>query len=280
MIKMMRNSAQQKGFTLIEMIVVIVITGILGGIVAVFIKVPVQGYMDSARRAEITDIADTSLRRIERDLRTALPNSIRVTGACSGTSTCFIEYLPTTGGGRYRSAQDCSAACTGDVLDFTIADTSFDVLGTMPSMVAGDQIVIYNLGIPGADAYLGDNRTAYSSNTATTITIAPKQFPFDSPGHHFQVVSTPVSYVCTPATGGVGGTLTRWQGYAIQTAQPTSLPAGTSATLATNVSSCSFTYDLTSSVAVRSALVTMNLAITESGESVTLYSTAHVSNAP
>jgi hypothetical protein len=59
------------------MIVVIVITGIIGGIVAVFLRMPVQGYVDSARRADMTDIADTALRRISRDLHSALPNSVR-----------------------------------------------------------------------------------------------------------------------------------------------------------------------------------------------------------
>jgi MSHA biogenesis protein MshO len=39
------------GFTLIEMIMVIVITGILAGMVAVFIAKPVEGYADSVRRA-------------------------------------------------------------------------------------------------------------------------------------------------------------------------------------------------------------------------------------
>ncbi len=69
---------QQYGFTLIEMIVVIVITGIIAGVVAVFLKAPVQGYIDSARRAELTDIADTAIRRMARDVRTAVPNSVRV----------------------------------------------------------------------------------------------------------------------------------------------------------------------------------------------------------
>ena len=72
----------QRGFTLVEMIVVIVITGIIAGVVAIFLRAPVQGYVDSARRAEMTDIADTALRRIGRDLRTAVPNSVRVPCSC------------------------------------------------------------------------------------------------------------------------------------------------------------------------------------------------------
>jgi MSHA biogenesis protein MshO len=84
----------QHGFTLIEAIMVIVITGILAGVVAVFITRPVQGYVDSVRRAELTDVADVALRRIGRDVRLALPNSLRVSG-----NSC-IEFIMTKGGGR------------------------------------------------------------------------------------------------------------------------------------------------------------------------------------
>lgn len=282
------------GFTLVEMIIVIVITGIIGGIVAVFLRTPVQQYVDVARRADMTDIADTALRRISRDLRLALPNSVRVTGTCDGTSTstCFIEFLPAPSGGRYRAGADATddvcpgGTATDDELSFTGADTCFEVLGAMPAVAAGNQIVVYNLGIPGADAYAGNtlathNRRAVSAVGVNSISItSANALPFDSPGQRFHVVATPVTYACSPAAGGTGGTLTRWQGYAIQAAQPTTLPAtGTSALLATNVSSCSFTYT-NKVVAERSGLVTMHLAIEQEGETVTLYSAAHVSNQP
>ena len=64
------------GFTLIEAIVVIVITGIIASMVAVFIRTPVDGYLDAERRAGLTDIADTAVRRMARDIRLALPNSV------------------------------------------------------------------------------------------------------------------------------------------------------------------------------------------------------------
>lgn len=287
------------GFTLVEMIMVIVITGIIGGIVAVFLKAPVQQYMDVARRADMTDIADTALRRVTRDLRMALPNSVRVRNA-AGTpcadplAACYLEFIPTIGGGRYRDATDNLGA--GDILDFSAADTSFDVLGVMPPVAAGDQVVVYNLGISGADAYAGNaaathNRRAVSGVAGNVISITSlNALPFDScaydaggfvvGGCRFQVVQTPVTYVCIPVPGGAGGTLTRWQGYAIQAAQPVALPApGTSALLANNVSACTFSYDA-NVVAQRSGLVTMSLAITRDAETVTLYNAAHVSNQP
>ncbi|HEY8886865.1 MAG TPA: prepilin-type N-terminal cleavage/methylation domain-containing protein [Gallionella sp.] len=285
-----------KGFTLVEMIMVIVITGIIGGMVAVFLKAPIQQYMDVSRRADMTDIADTALRRIGRDLRLALPNSVRV-----DPSGHYIEFLPTTGGGRYRAAaapSGVSAGCVslaGDVLDFTAADTCFEVLGAMPvpAVNVGDQIVVYNLGIPGASAYTGnasatDNRRTVSVVGTHTLSITSAfSLPFDSPSHRFQVITTPVSYVCDGA-----GTLWRYWGYAIQDVQtktdsiaeldalvsPATATRG-KAQLATNVSSCNFSYNA-NVVAQRSGLVTMNLGITESGETVTLYSATHVSNMP
>ena len=59
---MRRKSSAGAGFTLVEMIMVITITGIIGAMVAVFIRSPVDSYVDSARRAELSDIADTALR--------------------------------------------------------------------------------------------------------------------------------------------------------------------------------------------------------------------------
>ncbi len=73
------------------MIVVIAITGVLAAAVAVFIKNPVEGYVDAVRRADLTDLADTALRRMTRDVRTALPNSLRVPpsqAACSISNIC------------------------------------------------------------------------------------------------------------------------------------------------------------------------------------------------
>lgn len=84
------------GFTLIEMIVVMVITGILGGMVALFIRGPVQGYVDSARRAGMTDIADTALSRITRDIRTAAPNSVWISAGAD-----YLEFVTATGPATY-----------------------------------------------------------------------------------------------------------------------------------------------------------------------------------
>src|SRR5256885_12610462 len=271
------HSARQRGVTLIELIIVNSITAIIAGGVAVFISRPFESYVDSARRAELTDIADTALRRFTRDLHSALPNSIRYTcvpSSCITGSTYYIEYLQTSGGGRYRAEKD--NAGLGDTLDFTLADTSFDVVGPMPTFSGGESIVIYNLASSGtiANAYGGDNRGAYSSSAGNTITLSPsKQFPYPSPGKRFSVVQYAVTYECNPTTG----ELRRYWNYGIAATQATPPVTPNNALLANNIASCSFSYTTSGS---RTGVVGLAVQVTRSGESVRLFQQVHVNNAP
>jgi prepilin-type N-terminal cleavage/methylation domain-containing protein len=92
----MALSRRQRGFSLIELVMVIVILGVVGATVAVFMRKPVDAYVDTSRRAALSDLADTAVRRIARDVRRALPNSVR------NPSNQCIEFIPTRTGGRYR----------------------------------------------------------------------------------------------------------------------------------------------------------------------------------
>lgn len=262
-----------RGVTLLEMIVVIVITGIIGTAIAVFIRRPMEGYVDATRRAELSDIADTALRRITRDLRTALPNSIRV-----DVTGMYIEYLQTSGGGRYRAEQTSTG--TGNTLDFTFADDRFDVIGTMPAMAAGNFIVVYNLNsaptIATANAYGVTNRATYQSDDGTTITLAAGiQFPAASPGKRFQVVQFPVTYHCDLGTG----VLRRFWGYPIQlTPQPAPPAGGSNAVLASNVTDCRFIY--AAGATQQTGVVALTLQISQGGETVRLFQQVQISNVP
>lgn len=93
------DGARQRGFNLIELVISIVITGIIVAGVAYFIY-PVRQAVDIAVRAELTDAADTALQRLGRDLRLALPNSVRVTN--SG-GAAYVEFLAVRAAGRYRA---------------------------------------------------------------------------------------------------------------------------------------------------------------------------------
>jgi MSHA biogenesis protein MshO len=246
-----------------------------------------DSYFASQRRAQMAEVADTALRRMTRDIRLALPNSPRVDATNS-----FLEILMTKNGGRYRALNDSLVATTENPLDFSATDSVFDTLGSLPTGVdqtvaANDYIVIHNLGISGANAYdiAAANRNiaqvsalgagALANEDRITLAVAT-QFPLESPGRRFFVVSGPVTYAC------VGGSLLRWSAYAIQLRgglPPTTRPGGaTEAVLAENVSACNLSY--TTLPQVSRGLVGVRLAITRGNETVTLYYEAHVNNVP
>ncbi len=271
------NLQRVRGVTLVELIVVIAITGIITAAVALFIRRPVEGYADSARRSALTDQADTALRRISRDLRLALPNSVRVSGQ-------FIEYIETTGGGRYR-AETGTGGSGNNILDFTQADPDgFDVLGTPPTFTAGaggSQIVVYNLYSTGAtsNAYFTgatSNRAALTG--AGTIPIAPWLFPAPSPAKRFHVVSGPVTYGC------IGGQLIRYSGYSYNEPQQAPPPGAATAVLAGNVAGCLFVYTpgaLTERTGTISIILQVSsLAASGATEQVLMFQQVQVSNAP
>lgn len=280
----------QRGFTLIELIMVIILLGVVGGMVAVFMKSPIDAYFDSARRAGLTDVADTTVRRIERDIRKALPNSIRTAG-----NQC-VEFIPTKIGARYRAGLGGG----GDVLDFSLLDDSFNMLWRNADLLApqqiatGDWVVVYNLGIPGADAYAAENTSAVTAASAesgspveSVIEINATQFPLESPSNRFHVIPQAeqvVRYVCvgangTNAQGHGNGTLYR-QILALPLAASASCPTSVTgaARMANRVSACNFSYS--GSDLQRNALLSLRLQLTDGGETVSLQQEVHVSNTP
>ena len=293
------------GVTLIELVIVMVLTGILGALMATFVA-PILQYREAARRAELTDIADTALRRMGRDLRNALPNSVRVTSALG---VQYIELLLVRSGGRYRSdtgaigGTACPAVDGADAVPDALridptgahADTCFKSLGSIANfsdiVPNNDYVVVYNLqpGTAGADAYAfpgtGGNKSLITAVAAEAgqvrFTIQSNIFTNESPSQRFQVIEGPVTYACDPT----GQTLTRYSGYAISAAQPTP-PASGASLLVSGVTACTFAYDTNAlGQAVGFGLASLALSVTSkdlkgTSETVSLYQTVHVSNVP
>jgi MSHA biogenesis protein MshO len=268
-------ATRQRGFTLVEAVMVIVIAGIVAAAVAVFIRHPIEAYVDIARRAALTDTADTAARRIARDLSGALPNSVRV-----DVTGLFLEFVPIVAGGLYRA--EGGLAGTDDPLLFDGADMSFDVLGPPLSLTASPDLslVVYNQGIAGADVYENPStvRRGLASVSGNTLSFSGGGLTVPSPGHRFQIAGKPVSYVCDLATG----MLWRYAGYAFQNPQPASLSAlgGSGAArslLASRLAGCKFAY---TGALQGNGLVSILLSFSGDGETVTLQQQVNVDNVP
>jgi MSHA biogenesis protein MshO len=186
------------GVTLVELVAVITITGIIAVVLGSFIVRPIQGYQATVRRAELVDAAEMALRLTARDIRRALPNSVRIRDSlgnvdnvtCSAAGvTCAIEMLNTVDGARYREGPGQiggghNHANTSYRLKINATDNDgFNVVGffqniTAPLVSTTHRLAIYNQGVTGADAYTdGDeslpapSRYIMTRTDVTTFTI-------------------------------------------------------------------------------------------------------------
>ena len=286
------QAVASRGFTLVELVISISLCAIVVAFAAMFIVTPVNSYKAQERRAEMVDAADAVLRLVGRDVRAALPNSIRVikTGNVSA-----LELLAAADAVRYRSTGATSDP-TQD-LDFSSPDGSFATLSlfdgiTRPYTTTTQYLSIYNVGVPGADAYSltnvitppGTTITISSSTTPNEdlVTLSPTfRFTYTSPGQRLYLVSGPVTYLCDETAQ----TIRRYSGYSIAAAQTSRdsngelVSAGAASSLVANrVIACQFDY--AAGTAQRAGLVTLRVTINKDGESVWLVHQVHVENAP
>lgn len=147
----MAKRIKQRGFTLIEMITVMTIISILSAAVWVFVRLPMNNYVESIRHAEYTDTEDTVFRWLERDLQLALPNSVRVRTDQYGNF--YLEFLMTRDGGRYNTddwdSQPIASSHCNKQLSCDVRVVSDN--GVKASL--NDFVVVYNLSSPGFNAY-------------------------------------------------------------------------------------------------------------------------------
>ncbi|MFM7272612.1 MAG: type II secretion system protein J, partial [Gammaproteobacteria bacterium] len=295
-----RTAPSSAGFTLVELVTVIMLVGILGLVAWRNLSLPILAFDDSVRRGDAVGTAGLAVERISRELRLALPNSVRVS-----PDGAAIEFLRTSASGRYRLQADPADAAS-DPLDLAAISDSFQVLGdwTIPGSLrtgsgladclagSSDCLAIYNTGSPadcGAQA-AGSRTSAWCGDNLAGITAADPAkglfsmsrasagtaLPLGSPEQRFFVVDTAVSFVCS------GGELRRYSGYGIESIQ-TVPPAGPGILLADDVGGCRFGYEPGSST--RAGLVSLQITISyarpgSGAEQVSLQRQVHVPNTP
>ena len=294
-----------RGFTLIEMVVALIVLGIVGVTFGVFIVPAITANQAVERRAALVDSAEIAVRRMARDIRMALPNSVRVSYV-AGTGFA-IEMIPTVDGGRYCLTGDANCAGAAQLLTIGGSDTDFDILGcfrnatftgaTFPStafrLVIGDStgavysaagtnavmtptstsITLSTVNGGGAGAGACGNSSGVNTSYRHHIALSAGQtFPNSSSRRRVFIIQTPVTYICNKAAG----TLVRYYNYSISATAPTptSPPAGATSALVTdkidttNGDPC-VVATLTSDVQAQ-GYVKLSIALANAGETVQL----------
>ncbi len=205
MAKQYKNT--QMGFTLVELVVVISLSGIILAVLGNFIANPINAYIRIATRAQLVEAADQALRRMARDIQSSVPNSLRK--STSG-SVISLEMMNIVEGIRYRTLS--SSGGSEPVLSFSAAGTStFDTVQPFQYALSNStcqsnscRLVIYNTGAttngstdspsPGANVYSTAAGPACSTPGTTSCYPAPGSYTI-----------TPTSTTVTLSNTGTGG---------------------------------------------------------------------------
>ncbi|REL28161.1 prepilin-type N-terminal cleavage/methylation domain-containing protein [Thalassotalea euphylliae] len=185
--------SRSRGFTLIEMVMVIVLLGIVSVGIGSFIRLGSQAYAEVSARDELIASARFAVERLNRELRQALPNSIR-TNFTSVNVQC-VEFMPIVASTIYQDVpvRPEPASDTLSIINFSGAndiDNNHSVAVypiNQSDLYANNSSYIYsvdNVSIP-ANADIG---------TVELDVVSNIHFAEDSPTQRLYFISSPVSY--------------------------------------------------------------------------------------
>ena len=258
----MRSTSE--GFTLIELIAVIVLLSIMGTFSVRFIVSTLDNYNRTVDRGKLVGHGRQALERMTRQLRAAVPNSVRVTNA----NRC-VEFLPIAGGGNYIG--ELADANNGAAAQATISSGGYQV-------TFGTARYVYV-------AALTPNEVFSTSSVSTTISAAEDhsdnlltlsaahQFLRNSFSNRFFLADNPAAF-CV-----IAGELRYFSGYSTPSAT-TGVPGGVGSLMAQGVGSDGSPFSISSSSEDRNSLLALRLTFTRNSETVALNQEILIRNVP
>ncbi|MCM2320506.1 MAG: type II secretion system GspH family protein [Pseudomonas sp.] len=282
------SPARQRGFTLVELILVIVLCAIVGGMVSSVLSRPLEGFVAQSRRAELVDIGASALNRMQRDIRQAVPGSLRVSADGQSLELLLIHsggrYLPNrTDGISLNFSATPDAQCNGPLVAGVPACDVLQVFAPDLMPPASGWLVIASSPFswtPNNPGNITPTNTVFTRLADSVdypgislIRVTPPgsggTFTFAAPSSQRRIyfADRVVGYRCS------GGQLLRYEHGQLSATLPATLPA-TGHLQADRVESCIFSY------APGTGLATLRLTVGAAGESIRLAQQVQVNNAP
>jgi MSHA biogenesis protein MshO len=267
-----------RGFSLIEMIVVIVILGVLATGISTFINFGTQVYTDSTAREQVVSSARFAIERLNREIRSAVPNSIRINAnSLTGASAkqC-IEFTPIVLSAIYTEIAVTPKPASDEVKVVAFDETLFNA-GFSPNLSVGVYVLNASEFYGGSSdkVFTLLNNTITKSGNEWTITLnAAETFAEESPTNRLYFFNHSVSFCVQNSQ------LSRHQNYS-RNADNTPNSAGV--LMAENITMHNGTtlippFWLTEATQLRNSMVLIKLAFTSNFESIVFNNEIQVHN--
>lgn len=266
-----------RGFTLIELILVIIILGVMAVGISGFITLSTQTYLNASNRDEIIGNARFVIERLSRELRNAVPNSIRVFSV--GTTQDCIQFTPIYASTVYtnipvapkpasqffnvipfnnnqNNPYQCDAGCVALATVYPLGDT--DIYDD-PNTASGKIFTIDSVD---------DNTTPWQINLSQAVTVTEH-----SPTQRLYITKEQVSYCVSD------GFIERSTGNISQVEN--AIPALQSAFMAGYLDPDSGNpFRFNAATLERNAVVQIHLTFTNEGERYVFDHEVHIKNVP
>ncbi|WP_372871514.1 PilW family protein [Shewanella sp.] len=265
---MRRLIGQKRGFTLVEMVTVILVLGVLAVGVSSFIIFGTRIFVESSAVEQATGESRYAIERMTRDIRSALPGSLRLgSGSAGSESWQCLELVPIAASSSYLTLglapgpaaktatvfRDAPASAVAEgQWAFVYPLTETDVYGSFPGNL-GKRFVL--------------QKVTASANSIELEFANAVRFAEASPRQRMYFANQPVSYCVVQVVGGGIG-LWRYDNYGFNAVQPDLAVMrgnGRAALMAQNLTSAA-PLALHGSTLINNAVVQMDMGFAVNGQ--------------
>ncbi len=184
---------REGGFTLVELVMVILLLGVMATFSSQFIGIGTQIYGDASRREQLMSDARFALERLNREVRDAVPGSVRVEDEGGGAleQGACLRFWPIATAGRYlETASSTVLRIVEPVTMPEKEDTA--IIYPLPDTTSGSTITLDKGCVQGrCTARVTEVGTPVSGAVPLTLAGA---FAKDSPGQRIYFANQQVLY--------------------------------------------------------------------------------------